>query len=101
MNELAIQHHVQLALSEAGHTVFRANVGVFKTEDGRYINTGLPKGFSDLFGFTFSGVPFFMEVKTPKGSVRPEQLQFLEAMRCRGAIVGIVRSVDDALNLLK
>lgn len=100
MKELAIQHHIQLALSEAGHTVFRANVGVFKTEDGRYINTGLPKGFSDLFGFTSAGAPFFMEVKTEKGGARPDQVRFLEAMRNRGAIVGIVRSVDDALKLL-
>lgn len=93
-------HHIQLALSEAGHTVFRANVGTFRTQDGRWFSTGLPPGFSDLFGFTSTGKPYFMEVKTETGAVRAEQVQFLEAMRNRGAIVGIVRSVDDALKLL-
>lgn len=90
-------HTIMLALSEAGHTVFRANVGTFRTQDGRWFDTGLPKGFSDLFGFTSAGKPFFFEVKTSTGRVRPEQQQFLEAMNERGAIACVVRSVDEAL----
>lgn len=92
--------NIQLALSEAGHTVFRANVGRFRTQDGRWFDTGLPAGFSDLFGFTQSGRPFFMEIKTATGRVSPEQHQFLDAMRKRGAIAGVVRCVDDALIFL-
>lgn len=98
MNETAIQHHIQLALSEAGHTVFRANVGTFFTKDGRAVATGLPTGFSDLFGFTITGRPFFIECKSETGRLRPDQIAFLAAMQQRGAIACVARSVADALS---
>lgn len=97
MNETSLMHHIQLALSQDGHTVFRANVGTFFTRDGRAVATGLPKGFSDLFGFTSGGKPFFLECKSVSGRLRPEQSSFIKAMTDRGAIACVVRSVDDAL----
>lgn len=102
MTESDLQRSIMLALSEQGHAVFRANVGQFFTKDGRPIRTGLPVGFSDLFGFRADDAhAFFFEVKTPAGRPSAQQLQFLAAMRQRGAIAGIVRSVDDALQLLR
>ena len=62
MREAAVLHRCMLALSDAGCTVFRANVGLFYTRDGRPVQTGLPKGFSDLFGFRPDLTPFFAEV---------------------------------------
>jgi len=97
MNETAIMHHIMLALSEAGHTVFRGNVGMFFTKDGRPVQTGLPKGFSDIFGFTKAGKPFFLEIKSETGRLRLEQYKFLEAMKSKGAIAGVARSVESAL----
>lgn len=92
---------IMLELSADGHAVFRANVGQFFTRDGRPIRTGLPTGFSDLFGFHWrTARAFFLEVKTPTGRVTDEQVAFLRAMRQRGAITGVVRSVDDARQLL-
>lgn len=91
MREAAVLHRCMLALSEAGCTVFRANVGRWKTEDGRWVSTGLPVGFSDLFGFRPDGRAFFVEVKTDTGRVRPEQATFLEAMRARGAVALVAR----------
>lgn len=90
-------NQIRLAMSDAGHVCFRANVGTFRTQDGRWFDTGLPKGFSDLFGFTAQGRPYFFEVKTSSGRIRPEQKMFLDAMRGRGAIAEVVRSVDEAL----
>jgi hypothetical protein len=80
-----------LALSDAGCVVFRANVGLFFTRDGRPVRTGLPVGFSDLFGFRPDLRPFFVETKTARGRLRPEQARFLEAMRERGAIAIVAR----------
>lgn len=100
MREAAVLHRIMIALSEAGHTVFRANVGKFKMEDGRWFDTGLPPGFSDLFGFTADGRPWFIEVKSDTGRLRPQQRQFIDAMTARGAIAGVARSVDDAIKLL-
>lgn len=101
VTEVALMRHIMVALSDAGHISFRANVGKFKMQDGRWFDTGLPPGFSDLFGVTRDGRPWFIEVKTKTGRVRPEQVRFIEAMTARGAIAGIARSVDDALILLE
>lgn len=71
--ESLIQNQIRVGLSKAGHMVFRANVGKVKTADGRFFDTGLPKGFCDLFGFKPDGQIFFIEVKNETGRVRPEQ----------------------------
>ncbi|WP_048327831.1 VRR-NUC domain-containing protein [Streptococcus dysgalactiae] len=98
--ESLIQNQIRVGLSRAGHMVFRANVGKVKTADGRYFDTGLPKGFSDLFGFKPNGQIFFIEVKNEMGRVRPEQKKFMEVMASRGALVGVARSVEDALKIV-
>lgn len=87
-----------LALSQAGCAVFRANVGLFFTRDGRPVRSGLPNGFPDLFGFRSDLMPFFVEVKSATGRVRPEQDAFLNAMRARGAIAVVARSADDCVS---
>lgn len=99
-SEHLIQNQIRVALSKAGYMVFRANVGKVRTSDGRFFDTGLPKGFSDLFGFRPDGQIFFIEVKNEKGRVRPEQTKFMEVMEQRGALVGVARSVEDALGIV-
>jgi hypothetical protein len=95
-----IQNQIRSALSPYA-VIFRANVGSAYTQDGRYFSTGLPKGFSDLFGFRRSdGKMIFIEVKTPKGRIRPEQEEFIKNMNACGAIAGVCRSPDDALRLI-
>lgn len=81
--------------------LFRANVGQGFTKDGRFFSTGLPKGFSDLFGFRLTdGRAVFIEVKTATGRVRPEQQNFIEQMRSNGALAGIARSVEEARKII-
>ena len=100
MREKNIQNDIRLAISTIA-VVFRANVGRFITNDGRYIQTGLPNGFSDLFGFLKKdGRAFFLEVKTDKGRLSKEQSNFLEQMSKYGAITGVVRSVEEAMEVL-
>lgn len=82
--------------------VFRANVGLYFTRDGRPVNVGLPKGFPDLFGIRKSdGKMFFIEVKTPTGKLRPEQKNFQEQMKKYPVICGVARSGEEALKILK
>ncbi len=81
---------------------FRANVGKVKTPDGRYFDTGLPVGFSDIFGVRKSdGKAVFIEVKTKSGRVSEKQQNFINAMQENNAIAGICRNVDDAKKLIK
>lgn len=100
-DEHKIQNEIRLALSDSC-IIFRINVGTGYTADGRYFNIGVPKGFSDLFGFRKSdGRAIFIEVKTAKGKPSAEQVKFLETMQKSGAIAGICRSAEDALKLIK
>lgn len=100
-SETDIQNEIRLAINEVAVT-FRANVGVFFTKDGRPIRTGLPKGFSDLFGFRRSdGRIFFIEVKTEKGKLRDDQIHFLEMMKTLGAIAGVARSPQEAIDIIQ
>lgn len=102
MTESDLMRSVMLALSEDGHFVARANVGLFFTKDGRPIRSGLPVGFSDLFGNRAGDArAFYLEVKTVTGRIRPEQAAFIGAMRLRGALAGVVRSIEDARAVLR
>lgn len=100
MKEIDVQNSIRLALNEIA-IVFRANVGTFKTTDGRTVNTGLPKGFSDLFGFRKSdGRIFFIEVKNETGRISVAQKHFIETMKKNGAIAGVARSPEEAIKIV-
>lgn len=99
--EHRLQNKIRLALTDMC-VMFRVNVGAFRTADGRFINSGVPKGFPDLFGFRKSdGKAIFIEVKTPKGRPSPEQVHFLHTLQKYGVIAGICHSVEDAEKLIK
>lgn len=101
MTEHDIQSAIRIKLSELGYCVFRVNVGRFKMEDGRWFDTGLPKGFSDLMAVK-DGKVYFLEVKTDTGKASKEQLDFLAVMRDRyGCVTAIVRSTDDAVRAVE
>lgn len=79
---------------------FRANVGMFQAGD-RYVSTGLPKGFPDLFGFRKSDAKFIaIEIKTAAGRLRKEQADMLKSLREAGALAGVARSVEEARRLI-
>ena len=100
-SEHDIQNEIRVALSK-DCIIFRVNVGTCYTKDGKFFKTGVPKGFSDLFGVRKTdGKAIFIEVKNAKGRPSEEQLNFIEKMRSVNAIAGICRSVDDAINLVK
>lgn len=99
--EHRIQNEIRLALADTC-VMFRINVGKGYTPDGRYFDTGVPRGFSDLFGVRKAdGRAVFIEVKTAKGRPTDQQKNFLETMRKNGAIAGVCRSSEEALQLVK
>lgn len=109
-----MQNDIRAAISEAA-VIFRTNAGDFWQGDIVYskefrqkvlINLrrveGLPDGYSDLSGVRISdGKAVFIEVKTPKGRPSEQQKRFIKRMRECGAVAGICRSIEDALELIK
>ena len=101
MREKDVQNEIRLALNPYA-VVFRINVGTFMSETGQMVSTGVPRGFSDLFGVRKSdGRAFFIEVKNDRGKTSKYQDNFLKQMRKAGAIVGVARSGEDAVNIVK
>ena len=125
MKEMDILRLIQLALSEAGCTVWRNNVakawvgdryvrlanGDMVIKNPRPLNAGLCVGSSDLIGIypkkvtqdmVGSTVGIFIghEIKTTKGRPTDDQSRFIEHVNSRGGIAGIARSPADAIALL-
>lgn len=112
MNENAIQNSIRLAVSAHGGAIaLRNHTGTFRTFDGKWVNAGLGTGTSDLIGLVEHivrpedvgrkvGVFVAMEVKTEKGALRPEQRNFLLRVTELGGLAAVVRSVEDAQNVL-
>ena len=100
MTEHEIQNEIRAALSPYA-VMFRCNVGCGYTRNGRFFSTGLPQGFSDLFGVRRSdGRAIFIEVKKPGGRPTQNQLNFIETMKKHGAVAGICYSPEEAIKLV-
>lgn len=101
--EHEIQDEIRYMLALNGHDVFRANVGLLKSEDGkRAMSTGLPAGFPDLFGSRKGdGKMFFIEVKNDKGKRRPKQIIFAKERSEWPIIYGVARSAEEALMIVE
>ena len=100
MTEHDIQNEIRVAVSPYC-VIFRANVGTARTPDGRYFSTGLPPGFSDLFGVRRrDGKAVFIEVKKPDGIVSIEQKKFIKVMKSLGAVAGVCYNAEEAVKLV-
>ena len=100
MTEGDIQNSIRIRLSEMGFATFRTNVGKVKLPDGRWFDTGLPKGHSDMYAVK-DGKIYYLEVKKPGGKPSKEQIDFISTMRKRyGCIAGVVYSVEEAVKLV-
>ena len=99
--EIEIQNAIRRELPKYGHFVYRGNVGKVKTIDGRWLDTGLPKGWPDLFGWTKEGKFFAIEVKNEKGKLRPDQVKFGEFLKTQPVLYGVARSVEEALKIVE
>ena len=101
MNEHDLQNSIRLRLSRLGFVVFRTNVGKVKMQDGRWFDTGLPKGFSDLLAVK-DGNAYFIECKVKPNKPTLEQINFIKQMSERyGCAAGVAYSVEDAENICK
>ena len=113
-SETKIQQEIRLALGQ------RSDLRLFRNETGKlpdprtgqWVQFGLAKGSSDLIGFkTVKITPEMigqeiaqfvsLEIKTERGKLSTMQQNWLQKVKSSGGIVGVARTVKDALNILK
>jgi hypothetical protein len=98
-SETILQNLIRCELSKHG-IVIRLQSGVFQGANNQSIKCGFT-GLSDLLFLSRDGKAVFLEVKTATGRPSAEQINFIETVRKMGFSAGIVRSVDEALELIK
>lgn len=100
-SEQTIQNEIIIAINKLGHRLWRTNAGRVVTKDNRVIQL-LPKGFPDTVGYRKSdGKMIFIEVKTEKGRLRPEQIKFQSFIETQPVLYGVARSVEDAIRIIE
>ena len=112
--ETVLQQHIRLALGQHSNLrLFRNETGKLPDpRTGRWVQFGLAKGSSDLIGFkTIKITPEMigqdiaqfvsLEIKTERGKLSDIQQNWLQKVKSSGGIVGVARTVKDALNILK
>ena len=113
-SETKLQQEIRLALGTIPSLrLFRNQVGQLPDpRTGRYVQFGLAKGSSDLVGFkTIKITPEMIgqevaqfvsiEIKTERGKLTEVQQNWLQKVKSSGGIVGVARTVKDALQILK
>ena len=98
-NEHELMLNIIEVLKAKGCRIERINVGKRKTIDGRWFDTGAPKGYSDLSGCTPCGKAVYIEVKFGTNKPSSEQIAFLLDRLSCGAYAGIAYSISEALNI--
>jgi len=87
----AIAHHCANEVTEPGPRGAKRQAVL--------VGMGVHPGFADLLVIC-DGRVLFLELKAPKGRLRPEQEAFRDAVLARGFGWALVRSLDDALGAL-
>jgi VRR-NUC domain len=95
--ESTIQDAIRVALAPYA-ALWRNNVGVDVQRGIRY---GLGVGSPDLIGIHPSGRFLGLEVKAPGGRISADQQRWHDYARSKGALVYVVRSVEEAMECLK
>ena len=95
MPEIDLMNACRLRASELHVILFRTNVGKVKMQDGRWFDTGLPKGHADLYGILPGGRCIYVETKVKPRKPTKEQCQFLIAAINQGAVGCVAYSVED------
>ena len=110
-SEHEIQQRIRLGCGRGPVRLWRNNTGALVDQQGRFVRFGLCKGSSDLIGLRSLEITpellgrriaqfVALEVKTPHGTVSPEQRAFLRLVEQLGGMAAVCRSVDEAEQVL-
>lgn len=102
MKKKILESDIQKAIIDflryKGHFVWKnLSVGI-KKANGSYIPVGM-RGLPDIMAIK-NGRLFALEVKSGRNTASDDQKRVLEELEAKGAIVGVVYSIDDVEILL-
>ena len=102
MKEKHLQTQLIEYLTLKGYKCININSGKIQTKQG-YIFQGAPAGTSDILACSPSGQFTALEIKLPKRKKLVTKLQqdFLDNIKERGGIAGVVTSIEDINELLE
>ena len=66
--------------------MIRTNVGSFKLPDGRWFDTGLPKGWPDIMILTDRGQAVFVETKIHPRKPTKDQIEKIAFLQSKGFV---------------
>lgn len=97
MKEAELLSFALTCLKQSGLVYWRVpNGAVSHSINGKMIRKKSPiKGFPDLAGVLPSGKFFAIEIKTDKGRLSPEQVEWITKLNLSGAIAVVLRSKDE------
>lgn len=93
--EKRLMNQIRLYCGTKNWIVIRGNVGTFQTIDGRFVDTGLPKGWPDLLILTDKGIPIFVETKVGKNKTSIEQQEFIKLLVSKKFDAFVCYSIDE------
>ena len=91
---------IRIWCGEHGYLAWHCNVGTLLTQDGRYVPTGLPEGFSDLLILTAHGA-CFVETKIHPRKPTQQQIDFIDSVKKLGYHAGVAYSLDEAIKIIE
>jgi hypothetical protein len=98
MKESELLSFALTCLKQSGLVYWRVNnsPSLFNNKSGQVCFRKSPvKGFPDLAGVLPSGKFFAIEIKTDKGRLSPEQIEWITKLNHSGAIAVVLRSKDE------
>ena len=109
--EALLQAEARLYASKHDAVLFRNQRGKYMTADGRWIETGLTKGASDLIGWRCITITPAMvglriaqflaiECKTGRREPTEQQEKFLAAVARWGGAAGVARRIEDVQQIV-
>lgn len=99
--EQRLTKQIMIYCGERNWLCFHANVGKVKLADGRYFETGLPKGFPDLIILTDKGQAIFCETKIHPRKPTLDQIKFINILRERGFLAFVAYSLEEFIENVK
>lgn len=97
--ETALKAAIIQALEAIGCEVANTPAGQLRARRG-YVHLA-PKGWPDISGYLPDGRFLGLEVKMPKGKLSREQEAWRERAAKHGCVVGVVRSVAEAIEAVR